>query len=238
LVRVRDKDSHYESYSPRISDMKNLISILCLSLVVVLGASGCTTSRETDDLREQVRPLAEKGHARAQFYYGLLRLNFLRLSTDFKTPMRWFRLAAEQHFAPAQIQIGVMYEQGWGVPRDYKTALKWYRLAAEQGNASAHYSLGQMYSWGRGVPKDYKVAAEMLAMSSKQMPYCNFSLASKAYREGDYRNAASWYRSEFDACRTPFRKRLAAKRGIPSPTALFMRNFAGAVYIDPEGYRS
>jgi len=215
--------------------MKNLISILCLFLVVVLGTTGCTTTQKTDDLTEQVRPLAEKGHARAQFYYGLLRLNFWRLSTDFKTPMRWFRLAAEQHFAPAQIWMGAMYEQGWGVPRDYKTALKWYRLAAEQGNAEAHISLAKMYSWGRGVPKNYKVAAEMLAMSSKQMLYCDFSSASKEYREGNYRRAASWYLSEIDACRTPFRKRLAAKQGYIVPNCSFHEEFCFISLYRPGG---
>jgi uncharacterized protein len=74
---------------------------------------------------------------------------------DYKTAVKWYRLAAEQGIASAQSNLGVMYTNGQGVPQDYKTAVKWYKLAAEQGDAGAQNNLGFMYGNGKGVPQDY-----------------------------------------------------------------------------------
>ena len=74
---------------------------------------------------------------------------------DYKTAVKWYRLAAEQGNADAQSNLGTMYDNGQGVPQDYKTAVKWYRLAAEQGYAIAQSNLGMMYDNGQGVPQDY-----------------------------------------------------------------------------------
>ena len=63
---------------------------------------------------------------------------------DYKTAVKWYRLAAEQGYVRAQYNLGLMYANGQGVPQDYKTAVKWFRLAAEQGNADAQYNLGVM----------------------------------------------------------------------------------------------
>ena len=73
---------------------------------------------------------------------------------DYKTAVKWWRLAAEQGDAVAQYNLGWMYRKGKGVPQDDKTAMKWYRLAAEQGDADAQYNLGLMYANGKGVPQD------------------------------------------------------------------------------------
>ena len=65
---------------------------------------------------------------------------------DYKTAVKWYRLAAEQGDADAQYNLGVMYDKGRGVPQDYKTAVKWYRLAAEQGFAPAENVLKEIKS--------------------------------------------------------------------------------------------
>ena len=77
------------------------------------------------------------------------------VSQDYKTAVKWYRLAAKQGHAVAQYNLGVMYRRGRGVPQDYKTAVKWYRLAAKQGNPSAQGNLGANYAFGKGVLKDY-----------------------------------------------------------------------------------
>ena len=84
------------------------------------------------------------------------------VSQDYKTAVKWFRLAAEQELAAAQSNLGVMYFEGQGVLQNYKTALKWYALAANQGNVPAQYGLGQLYPNGRGVIQDY-ITAHMWA---------------------------------------------------------------------------
>jgi hypothetical protein len=92
---------------------------------------------------------------------------------DYKTAVKWYRLAAEQGYADAQVNLGVMYTLGQGVRRNYKTAVKWYRLAAKQGHAGAQNNLGLLYTIGQGVPQDYKAAVKWFRLAAKQ----GFSLA-------------------------------------------------------------
>jgi TPR repeat protein len=146
--------------------MKNLISILCLSLVVVLATTGCVTKRQFQKgltaydsgdhataLRE-LTSLAKQGDAIAQFNLGLIYRKGEGVPQDYKTAVKWWKLAAEQGDAIAQNNLGLMYRKGEGVPQDEKTAVKWYRLAAEQGNANAQTNLGVMYDKGQGVIQD------------------------------------------------------------------------------------
>ncbi len=96
-------------------------------------------------------PLAEQGHAQAQYVLGVMYNNGDGVVQDYAEAVKWYRLAAEQGHAWAQYNLGVMYENGNGVIQDYAEAVKWYRLAAEQGDADAQYNLGLMYEYGYGV---------------------------------------------------------------------------------------
>ena len=89
-------------------------------------------------LRE-LRPLAEQGHADAQYYLGEMYAGGDGVAQDSVQMAYWWHKAAEQGFAIAQYDLGV---------------------AAGNGCAKAQYYLGLMYASGKGVPKDY-VAAHM-----------------------------------------------------------------------------
>ncbi|MDP7426549.1 MAG: tetratricopeptide repeat protein, partial [Rhodospirillales bacterium] len=56
---------------------------------------------------------------------------------DYKTAVKWYRLAAEQGFAVAQSKLGWMYAEGQGVPQDYTLAHMWWNVAASQGDKHA-----------------------------------------------------------------------------------------------------
>ena len=60
---------------------------------------------------------------------------------NYKTAVKWYRLAAKQGHAKAQFNLGLTYYCGKGVPQDYRTAVKWCRRAAEQGNPRAQRGL-------------------------------------------------------------------------------------------------
>ncbi len=107
-------------------------------------------------------PLAEQGHASAQYNLGVMYDNGHGVPQDGRQAVKWYRLAAEQGHADAQHSLGVMYRNGDGVPQDYREAVKWYRLAAGQRHASAQNNLGLMYALGRGLIKD-NVYAHMWA---------------------------------------------------------------------------
>lgn len=100
-------------------------------------------------------PLAEQGHADAQYKLGLMYLRGNGVPEDKATTAKWFRLSAEQGFADAQAMLGWMYYKGDGIPQDYAEAVKWCRLAAMQGNVMGQAGLASMYISGQGVPQDF-----------------------------------------------------------------------------------
>ena len=105
-----------------------------------------------------IRPLAEQGHAYAQYRLGYMYEEELGVAQDYEEAVRWYRKAADQGDASAQHTVGLMYHGGYGVPRDNKEAVRWYRLAANQGQANAQSDLGYMYANGKGVRQDHVMA--------------------------------------------------------------------------------
>ena len=89
-------------------------------------------------------PLAKQGDAHAQFFLGEIYRRGQGVPKDYKTAVKWYRLAAEQGHARAQNGLGWSYQQGEGVTQDYKTAAKWFRLAAAQGNKRAKLNLEKL----------------------------------------------------------------------------------------------
>lgn len=174
-----------------------------------------------------LRPLAEKGNARAQYYLGILYDEGKGLMQDKTEAQRWFEKAhegwrkrAEKRFAEAQEGLGTLYETGrGGVPKDYKQALKWYRKAAELGYAEAEASLGQMYFFGRGVPKDHTQAFKWALLAAEKDLTWAKMFVGFMYLNGygvakDYREADTWLRQ-------------AASRGNPAA-----KNYRGILYRD------
>jgi uncharacterized protein len=105
---------------------------------------------------------AEQGNAGAQFNLGVMYNNGQGVPEDYKTAVKWFRLAAEQGQANAQFNLGVMYNNGQGVPQDYIRAHMWWNLAASSG---------------------YKDAVSGRDAVSKRMTPADISTAQKLARE-------------------------------------------------------
>jgi hypothetical protein len=84
-------------------------------------------------LRE-FRPLAEQGHAKAQYSLGRMYHLGRGVPQDYVEAVKWFRAAAEQGHAFAQQNLGIGYLNGQGVLQDYVLAYMWFNLAAVRGN--------------------------------------------------------------------------------------------------------
>ncbi len=56
---------------------------------------------------------------------------------DYKTAVKWYRLAAKQGDADAQYNLGVMYHEGKGVIQDNVYAHIWWNISASQGVKNA-----------------------------------------------------------------------------------------------------
>lgn len=156
-------------------------AILTLALIFALAcASGAARADDYEEAAAATRrgeyaksvkllkPLAEKGDARAQADLGAIYLAGKGVAADPKEALKWTRLAAEGGNASAQFNLGTMYLEGGVVLRDYKEAMKWNLLAARQGLAAAQLNIASMYYDGEGVAQDYKEAVNWLRLAAEQ----------------------------------------------------------------------
>ena len=75
---------------------------------------------------QQWGPLAEKGHAIAQFNLALLYHSGSGISMDEKKAVEWYEKSAKNGYYKAQEYMAVGYREGWfGLPKDSKKAEYW-----------------------------------------------------------------------------------------------------------------
>lgn len=82
--------------------------------------------------RHDVRVLAYKGDAKAQYLLGMRYLNGEGMDPDPKIAVVWLRMSAVQNYRPAQLQLADCLEQGIGVEANQDSADFW-RQKAEEG---------------------------------------------------------------------------------------------------------
>ena len=86
---------------------------------------------------QHFRPLAKKGHAKAQEHLGFMYSNGLGVSQDYLRSLKWFSKAAEQNNAHAQHNLGIIHGNGLGVQRDHYLAYIWFNIAAANGHTAS-----------------------------------------------------------------------------------------------------
>ena len=89
-------------------------------------------------------PLAEDGHAEAQFYLGFMYSYGNGVPENEKTAVEWYTLAAEQGDGSGMLGLGDAYRMGWGVPKNIIYAHMWYNLSSGQGQFLADSDLDKM----------------------------------------------------------------------------------------------
>ena len=80
---------------------------------------------------KEFRPLAEQGHAAAQYYLGLMYEQGDGVEQDDEESARWYTRAAEQGDGLSQMSLSFLYLEGEGVALDLIEALKWLYLAKD-----------------------------------------------------------------------------------------------------------
>ena len=93
--------------------MKNLHVLLMVSLLTCAGGVAIAQDYDAGLLKEW-KPLADQGHAGAQYNLGLMYANGRGVVEDDAEAVRWYRLAADQGHADAQYNLGWMYANGRG----------------------------------------------------------------------------------------------------------------------------
>lgn len=90
------------------------------------------------------KPLAQRGHAEAQYNLGWLYANGNGMNVDPELAMHWWKAAADQGHADAQFAIGLSLTTGEGGDRDLEQATGWFIRAARQGHRDARDILGRL----------------------------------------------------------------------------------------------
>jgi hypothetical protein len=83
------------------------------------------------------KPLAQAGHADAQYHLGWLYANGNGLAVDIDRALEWWGAAARQGHADAQFAVGLAHTTGEGIGKDLREAVVWYLSAARQGHQDA-----------------------------------------------------------------------------------------------------
>lgn len=153
---------------------------------------------EFDTAVSIIGPLAEQGHAKAQYILGHMHRDGEGVRQDGAEAARWYRLAAEQGYADAQYSLAQIYHEGHVIGQDFPEAAKWYRFAAELGNAEAQGNLGALFAFGQGVPQDYDQAMKWYRKSADQNTAGAQHSVGFMYHQGfgvlqDYDEAMKWY---------------------------------------------
>ena len=117
---------------------------------------------------KELRPLAEQGHAGAQYFIGYMYYKGQGVVQNGAEAVKWLRKAAEQGDVKAQLRLGMMFRLGLGVSKNYAEAEKWLRKATEQGDAKARYNLGLMYYRGEGVVRDDIEGLKLIRKAAEQ----------------------------------------------------------------------
>ncbi|MFB3087863.1 MAG: cadherin domain-containing protein, partial [Acidiferrobacterales bacterium] len=95
------------------------------------SALAALQSRDYVTAYRRILPLANQGHAHAQYTVGFLYAFGRGVEQDYDVAVKWYRLAAKRGLPEAQIALGIMYESGTGVPRDLNESHRRYSLAVE-----------------------------------------------------------------------------------------------------------
>ncbi|MFC5457688.1 tetratricopeptide repeat protein [Prosthecobacter fluviatilis] len=98
-----------------------------------------TTSPKMDMPLPELRVLAEKGDAEAQYWMGSNLQGREGVKQDLPEAVAWHRKAAELGHLMAQHSLGGCCFMGAGTRRDLVEAMRWFSLAGEQGHGASAY---------------------------------------------------------------------------------------------------
>jgi hypothetical protein len=115
------------------------------------------------------RPIAESGHALAQYNIGIAYARGTGVEKDLVAASRWWKRSALQGHRDSAYNLGLIYARGDNqIPRDMVLAAHWWQQAAIHGDAVAQFNLGMMYARGDGVKQDMETAIRWWQLSANQ----------------------------------------------------------------------
>jgi TPR repeat protein len=152
--------------------MKRLLTALAVLLLLVTPVAAQDIDKgleavergDSEVALRELRPLAQRGVARAQMALGAMYLYGIGVPHDYAEAMKWSIKAAEQNDDTAQLNVGMMYLRALSVRRNRVRAQMWFNLAAMKGSATAieHRDTNAQELSPRNIKKAQRMAREWL----------------------------------------------------------------------------
>lgn len=171
--------------------LKNIKSLLCFFLLVVLTATEIYTQDSSKSLafkdnkppqrrgifyqpdpayqlwqQFQLIKAANSGDPIAQHELGIRYLLGLNIPADTLKGAYWIRKAAESNIISAQYNLGILYMNGWGVNWNPFEAFRSFYQAAKNGMKEAQYAIGLFYTDNLIVKRNWQNAFYWLGKSA------------------------------------------------------------------------
>ena len=153
---------------------------------------------DRDRAAEELKRLAGRGDAHAQYMMGLLYRDGPLLIPDSQKAKHWFTQAAGHGLRAAQYALGKLLLSDDMEVRDPDEGIRWLKQAAENGCHFTAYRLGKEYLEGNAVNKDTTRAVEWFTKSAEAgNQYAQYMLG-KLYLTGqgvaqDQAQAMAWF---------------------------------------------
>lgn len=138
--RQLDAASKLPVYKPHLFEMPN-------KNAEQLYKAGCNyySRGDTANALQSFRQAAMKGHAQAQYNYGVFLLRGKGVKADKKQGWQWIRKAAKQNEPFAMQMLGNEYYYGTEFPKDTMSGLQLLTKAADAGHFYAQLQVGDIY---------------------------------------------------------------------------------------------
>ncbi|MBL8706021.1 MAG: sel1 repeat family protein [Rhodospirillales bacterium] len=139
-----------------------LLAVLLLPLPALADAEAAWKAycaRNYDRALRELRPLAQAGDAKAQYYLASIHLDGAAVPRSAAIAVDLLQRSATAGHEPAQFTLGLLLYNGSAAGEDRlepdrPRALPWLVKAAEAGVPLAHELVGTEYAEGRYLPRD------------------------------------------------------------------------------------
>jgi TPR repeat protein len=131
------------------------------------------------------KPLADLGHAEAQYRLGWLYAKGLGLAVNEASAIYWWKLAANLGHADSLFRLGWAYEHAEGTEKDLAQAMHYYMQAAGHGQEDAIELLQLM------LMRDNKEVAEGIGRLLRNNPHALGEYRDIAVAKANVRNTSN-----------------------------------------------
>ena len=133
--------------------MKKIFLPVLVFLVLLVQVT-YANSKNTNNIVEKYKILANSGEIDAMFSLGIIYSTGDGVIQDYKEAFKWFFMAANKDDIISQYNLAILYKDGLGVEKNQQEAYRNFLKSANKGYKEAAYMVGLALEKGDGVDKN------------------------------------------------------------------------------------